>query len=332
MARTLSDTQLIPATSQGFENDSLNGWTANGNCSLAVSSTYAHSGTYSMAITSTATATTNSYGPSALSLCPGGLVGYLVVWAYSTVSLSVSVGLDVHATSGYVTSYGGNSQTLTPNTWTMLSCTATMPYHNPGSYFLPTAQFVSTSIGQIVYYDDFSLISRRPVISNRSITSSRTIAPFGQLVSVNDQGFENNSLNDWTAGLLCTVAVSNTQAHTGTYSMAVTSTASGTVAAYGPLPTVSPGMQVNMSAWVYSTTALTQVKIDGNVKLNYTYINGFGSTPITLTANTWTQLTLSFTMPDYGNQVQFIAQFASTASGQISYWDDFSMTETRILT
>jgi hypothetical protein len=146
------------------------------------------------------------------------------------------------------------------------------------------------------------------------------------LFDVNTSGIETDA-SAWTSFLNGTIARSTAQKQAGAASLAVTIPAIGDSqvgnAAYF---TVSPYTTYTAAAWVFSTVAGVQAKVDipyydgSNVQVAY------NSTALTtLAANTWTQVTISGMAPATAVTAKTILRTTATAAGQVVYWDAMSL-------
>jgi hypothetical protein len=319
--RSLTSSQLLTALQQTFSNGALNGWAANNsNATVAVSTAQTYNGnTYSLLLTSTGIALTQAVLTNAFSAKPGTTL-YFTGWAYATAIANINFNIGPLGSS-----YPSTTVVATLNSWSFISFSL-----NVSTYTLTSqttaiyAGFTSTAANQTCYFSQFSVTSTRPT------NYTRTIAAISQLLTTNQQGFENNSTNSWTTGVnSATVAASSTQAHTGTYSLAVTSTASGQTEPYSPLITgLYPGIQLTFSAWAYSANGLT-ISLQIDAKLGSTFVSHAFGPSIVTSASTWTYISMTMTMPTGTNAITALLQFTATAGSQVVYWDDISITSSR---
>lgn len=144
-----------------------------------------------------------------------------------------------------------------------------------------------------------------------------------------DPGFEAPAVpsNYWHSTLARTSAV----AHSGTWSLAQTTTSShgGWDLASDPgwYAPISPATTYQASIWVRANQT---VKADLNMDLLNTagnHVSTVSSPSVTLSANTWTQLTLTGIKPTTGEAYAAMQpHFAKATTGTVIYWDDMSLT------
>jgi N-acetylneuraminic acid mutarotase len=144
-----------------------------------------------------------------------------------------------------------------------------------------------------------------------------------------DPGFESPAVPGgyWRSTLARTSAV----AHSGTWSLAQTTTSShggwDLDADPGWYAPISPATTYQASIWVRANKT---VKVDLNIDLLSTagnYVSNASGPRVTLSANTWTQLTLTGIKPVLGEAYAAMqTHFAKAAAGTVIYWDDMSLT------
>jgi hypothetical protein len=117
-------------------------------------------------------------------------------------------------------------------------------------------------------------------------------------VNATEFGFEDGTVTGWTptGG---TIAASNVQAHTGTYSALLTTTGTPTqtyARAYALPAVVTPGQRYTVTVWAFVTVARAVVAaIDWNTP-GGAYVSTT-SFQVTVPANTWTKITATGTCP-----------------------------------
>jgi hypothetical protein len=128
---------------------------------VARSSAVVHSGSWSLAQTTTSTSggwdldsNSNWYAPISSTKT------YTTsVWVLATKAVKVDLNLDLLNTAGnYVDSAGGATLTLAANTWTQLTITGIKPTSREVSAALEP-NFSGATKGSIIYWDDMSLSS-----------------------------------------------------------------------------------------------------------------------------------------------------------------------------
>ena len=138
--------------------------------------------------------------------------------------------------------------------------------------------------------------------------------------------FEDNTPDSVEAWFGDTVATTNTVAHGGTYSLAMTATGSfwGIILnGNSYVMPVTAGHHVVFSAWVRAAT--TPRSIAGNLDFNST---GLVATPvITDSTSGWTLITLSTVVPAGNTSATFRFDSSGAAVGETHYFDDITMTD-----
>ena len=144
-----------------------------------------------------------------------------------------------------------------------------------------------------------------------------------------DPGFETSAVpsDHWHSKLARSSAV----VHSGTWSLAQTTESShggwdldSNPAWYAP---ISPAKSYKASIWVRATKT---VKVDLSIDLLNTagtYVDSASGPKVTLSASTWTQLTITGIKPAAGEAYAAVEpDFARAATGTVIYWDDMSLT------
>jgi hypothetical protein len=143
-----------------------------------------------------------------------------------------------------------------------------------------------------------------------------------------DPGFETGGVpsDNWGS----TLARSSAVVHSGSWSLAQTTTSSSggwdldsNPAWYAPITSATT---YTASIWVYTTKT---VKVDLNADLLNTagnYVDSVNGPTVTLTAGSWTQLTITGIQPATGEVYAGMEpNFSSATTGTIIYWDDMSL-------
>jgi len=129
-------------------------WTASGG-TVTSSSVQAHSGTSSLLLTvsgsPTQSQTRNTNGISVIS----GHSYTAEMWVYRSTSGSVSATIDWFTTGQVLSTTSLNAVSVTANTWTKISVTATAPIN--GFAWIGPTMFSSPANGTLLYVDDVSL-------------------------------------------------------------------------------------------------------------------------------------------------------------------------------
>jgi hypothetical protein len=273
-------------------NGSTGDWGAGSNTTLAQSTTTVYSGApYSAQLTSGASGTVlmNLQYDNAVTV---GTQYCFTCFIYSPVSTTASLELDWRDSSHNYLSFDSNSNqgtqvTLAAGTWTQVVLTTTAP--SGTAYVTPLVSMQATAGSQSFYVD------------------ALVLSPW----------------KEWAATGNCHAAQSATQAHSGTHSMQLLSTASGTMSATTTNKyTVTPGTTYTAYAWFYTTatgqTAQVAVPVynsSGTLQTTYT------SSSVNLTQNAWTQVSFTFTPTSGQVQAALRPQPVAGAAGQAIYAD-----------
>lgn len=159
----------------GFETG-ITGWTSSGTMTLTQSTDFAHVGTYSCKAVVTGTPSTASVlNNTQVAVSPS--VSYTAtIWVYSTSSVNnVTARIAWYTGAGVFLSNSGTAITLSANTWTKVTITAT----SPGTAGLARYGMIisgSPATGTTVYLDDVDL-----VLDSNGLTSA---GPYQQIVHV----------------------------------------------------------------------------------------------------------------------------------------------------
>jgi hypothetical protein len=147
----------------GFEDGTLDGWAANLNCTVANSTAQAHSGTHSLAATSSGTGPTQTYLSTWQTYLSSLTLNQSVIfsaWLYCATSVTAELDLDAFSsTPTYLSTPYTQSITIPAATWTQIIVTGPMTsalVSAGATYLVPIVQFTATSTGQVVYVDDAS--------------------------------------------------------------------------------------------------------------------------------------------------------------------------------
>lgn len=150
----------------------------------------------------------------------------------------------------------------------------------------------------------------------------------GNYLPANDSGFEGG-IGGWGGALNCSVAQTAAQAHTGTHSLQLSSTAAGTMNAVDPtaITRCVAGDVLQVSAWV--RTAVSARTAQAGVQftdVNGTVISTLYLTGVTDSSSAWTQVTGNITAPAGTYQAYPAAQVQATGgAAEVHYFDDFSI-------
>ena len=155
-------------------------------------------------------------------------------------------------------------------------------------------------------------------------------------LTTNMSTLESGSLGspaDWGGTFNCSLSVVTTQAHSGTHSLMMSTTAVGSGACYcsGPTDTtrisVTPGQTLTASAWVRAGASAESCHISlGFYTSASVFIVAPTSTQVTSSTTAWTQITISSIVPSnaaYANL--WLAMDSITAAGEAHYWDDMTL-------
>ena len=207
--------------------------------------------------------------------------------------------------SGGTVAFGPTAATKVSCTTT--SCTATSPVGTGSvNVMVTTTGGTATAPTQFTY---------------QASTTSSNLIP--------DPGFETSAtpVDVWGS----TLARSGAVAHSGSWSLAQTTTSSSggwdldsNPSWYAPI--MSPNTYT-ASIWVYATAA---VKVDLNLDLlttNGSYVNSANGSTVTLAAGTWTELEITGIKPTSSEtNAAMEPNFSKATKGTVIYWDDLSLT------
>lgn len=251
----------------GFET-SITPWVGGGGATVARSSDYANTGSYSLKVTganTTANYTCSAQIPLAdLGITSAGTYNYSY-WIYTNNPAGMTGAIQnqvVLSSNGSGLTVVGNYQNITSGTWKNITGTFTVDanaakdtadsYGNQGLRFQFNPASSSTAKNPGVFYlDDVQVTSS----STATPTPTPTVTPTPAPTPVYSAGFES-STDGWGtrwsgAG---TVDRSNEQKRSGSYSL---KTSSRTSSAHGPTfdftQTLTAGGSYTLSLWVYHT-------------------------------------------------------------------------------
>lgn len=146
---------------------------------------------------------------------------------------------------------------------------------------------------------------------------------------VPNAGFESSALpSDFWGGRL---SRSTSVVHSGSAALAQTTTATSggwdldaDSSWYAPIVV---GKSYTASVWVRATASTRAVLNVDLLNTGGSVVDVKGGSAATLTANTWTKLTLTFTADTSGEaNAAFEPNFSRTTKGAVLYWDDLSLT------
>ena len=145
---------------------------------------------------------------------------------------------------------------------------------------------------------------------------------------VPNPGFESPGLptNRWGSTLARSTALS----HTGLYALAQTASSSSggwdldaNSAWYAP---VTSGKAYTATIWVRASRTVNVRPWVDLLSSTGRYLDSAGSARVSLPANTWTKLTVTFTPINGQTLAVFEPNFSSATTGTVLYWDDMSIT------
>lgn len=174
----------------------------------------------------------------------------------------------------------------------------------------PWDSTVTYKTNDLAYYQNVNYIALR---------QSTNATPPLPGVSLNQNYDFESGVSPWVAGANVGIDQSNSYAYHGHFSMAITATGINAHAQSENIPVI-PGGTYQGTALVYSTASVTGVSLAANWNDPFgTYLNGAFPTGITLAANTWTEVSVVFTVPDNATTVWLAPTIGQV--GSTTYWD-----------
>lgn len=152
-----------------------------------------------------------------------------------------------------------------------------------------------------------------------------------QHFSTNDSGFET-SVAGWSTGTSTpTVTRDSGRGHTGTSSLKAVSISTAAASVFAPVTTIVPNSVYVTSYWAFTTAASMTAWVAVDWKNSGSFVSsGTTSTAVTLTANTWTLISICNTAPASGvNQAVMIVGFDPLVSGDTLWVDDANLSTTQ---
>lgn len=333
-------------TNPDFSLGSFAGWAAF-QCSSSITNTVTYNQPYTVMITADGThAGTVQESAATFPVSQTGKYN-VFSWVYYPAGGFVSVGVNWNTSAQAYISTTSNTINVPANTWVLVSSLGMTPPLT-AAYAYPFVGFGSTPVaGTLLYAQSVRAYSDTPVAHNNAFNSLQGINLSGNtnniwLRSVSRTTTDKTSINiiaqlnsnstfetgtsPWTANS-CTIAQSNTFAHSGSFSMLMTPNTSGAAAqCYTRTEsiTVQPNGLYNITAWLYSPLGYTsvQVAIDW-YDLTSTYISTTASGFVSIAAGVWTR----FSFTAYAPSNAYYAQAGPTEgsnppNGATLYIDD----------
>lgn len=163
------------------------------------------------------------------------------------------------------------------------------------------------------------------------VTSANPRVP--NLLTPNMSSLESGVIGtDWGNTSACTLTASTADAHVGTHSLRMISTAaSGPMYCEGPtdlnrIPVI-PGQVLTATAWVKAALTVEPC----HIAISYytstlTSVTGSGSTAVTDSTSAWTQLSVTMTVPaTAAYAVLYLSVDNLSAINEVHYWDDIAL-------
>lgn len=316
-AISVQNRENMLGTDQSSLETGTTGWMAYGNCTVTRSTAQATDGSASLALTAVAAGdmTAGPPGSNVANGSPAVVPGkaYVAVASFRAATQPRQVSVELAW-------YNGNtwiSQTLGARTadnasgWQQASALSTAP-PNATNVEVILHVFSAGAAGEVHYVDRIG------------ITPLGDLTPEGYGPNLVFDGDFENGLGYWAPSSNCTVAVSQTQAYTGRYSLAITSTASGGADAY-PASTsyrVVAGKTYTASVYVRANTTARSWQFLVNW---YNASNSFiGQSSGALTAATnsgWTRITCTAAAPAGAAFAGLFPIVKGSASGEVHFID-----------
>lgn len=150
------------------------------------------------------------------------------------------------------------------------------------------------------------------------------------LLTANQSEIETDA-SAWTSLLNASLVQSTAQAHSGTHSLAVTSTpaAGDTQVTTAAKVAAVPYRVYTASGWVYTVASGSQAKTEiAFYDSSNALIQRITGSFVSLPASTWTQFSFSAMAPANTANAAPILHSNPTASGAVTYWDSMSVAAT----
>jgi len=292
---------------------------------LADSSAKAHTGSDSMSVTSTTAGTMAakhvSSGTGGIAVTPGRQC-YVQAWFLAgSTARTCQVAINWYNSSGTLLTTSANAGVAdNTSTWTVSNTLATAPASAAFATVIIQVTGVAGS-GEVHYVDDVELI----------LLPAALDTGIGPLFTGNSSTFEGGIAN-WAATTNCTIAQSTAEAHTGTHSLSLTSTAAGAMAAQGCAAAsiltggfaVTGGEVYYAGAWFWaaSTTETVQVGIAW-YDVNGNALSTAYGTGVTDSSTAWTLASALLTAPAAAAWATVSVTADSTSAGsEVHYVDD----------
>jgi hypothetical protein len=151
------------------------GWVAETNCTIAVSSAQAFTGTNSLAITTTAAGTATAAASGGVPVSPSTAYTVSAYFRSEALAREARVTINLFTASGYETTYGGATITTSTSGWTRSSYTFNTTANTASIRLRPAVQGVAAA-GEVHYFDA-ALSEASPVLG--TYFDGSTISPRG---------------------------------------------------------------------------------------------------------------------------------------------------------
>ena len=300
----------------GFESGAVSGWQSWNGSTLVASDAQAHSGSFSLL--ATARPNENQFAVYNLSTVVQPGTAYQVgAWVLHDGTDPTTVRLAAKVDCSDATIPPGhnefpwlqNNTAVAPGTWTRLSANLVIPDCDLVDVAI---FFEGTPAGIDVYLDDVEVV---PPSSNLVI----------------DGGFESGAISGWQSWNGSTLAASNAQAHTGSYSLLASARPNeNQFAVYNLTSLVQPGTTYQIGAWALHngldpTTIRLAAKVDCSDATNPPEHNDFPwlQNNTAVAPGTWTQFSANLVIPSC-ELVDVAIFFEGTPTGIDVYLDDVS--------
>ncbi len=143
------------------------------------------------------------------------------------------------------------------------------------------------------------------------------------------QGFETDA-GSWSGKTNATVARSTAQFQAGAASLAVTATAAGNSQSQSPAVTVSPGTSITITCRIRVAGSGRDVQLFVDEQTSGGgYVNSPGGSYLSVPADTWTLLTLTFTTSASTGRIIITPLVYGAAAAQVHYLDAVAVTALR---
>jgi endo-1,4-beta-xylanase len=300
-----SEVNLMP--NGGFE-AGITGWSSWNGSSLSASTAQVFAGSQSLLATARPNAAQFAVSPDLSGVLTAGTTYTVKARVYHTGAAADTVRLasKVGCSSGDSFPWIHNHTAVPANTWTELSGTWTIP----AACTMTDVRifFEGTAPGSDVYVDEV-----------------KVVPPPGTSVNLMSNGSFESGITGWSSWNGSTLSASSLQAHAGSQSLSATARPNAAQFAVSPdlSGVLTAGTSYTVKAWVYHTGAVADTvrlasKVGCSSGDSFPWIHNHTAVP----ANTWTELSGTWTIPAACTMTDVRIFFEGTAPGSDVYVDE----------